>query len=283
MKPTLESKYKIKFEVLSEPGDTIWFLKRKLRLISADQLLVTPHPKYVERLVDLLKVGGPGRKKTPLLAELEKISADSSQSLSEPHAKIFRQCVGILLYVATDYVDCQYTIGLLASKMSNPSQTAMKAVRHLVSYMQGIVSAGILISNRGKHTGLLGNSTSHEGWVEPFSDSNWAADQVTRKSTSAGCICVLGNVLHTSSRSQRVIALSSGEAELLASAVVRLHASSHLRVLRILPGCSSADHSSCGQHCSTRCAQEARRWEDQTSFNPHLVAAICCEIGNCHS
>ena len=220
LKPTLESKYKIKFEVLSEPGDTIWFLKRKLHLISADQLLVTPHPKYVERLVDLLKVGGPGRKKTPLLAELEKISADSSQSLSEPHAKIFRQCVGILLYVATDYVDCQYTIGLLASKMRNPNQTAMKALRHLVSYMQGIVSEGILISNRGKHTGLLGNSMSHEAWVESFSDSNWAADQVTRKSTSAGCICVLGNVLHTSSRSQRVIALSSGEAELLASAGV---------------------------------------------------------------
>ena len=78
LKPTLESKYKIKFEVLSEPGDAIWFLKRKLRLISAEQLLVAPRPKYVERLVDLLKVGGPGRKKTPLLAELEKINADSS-------------------------------------------------------------------------------------------------------------------------------------------------------------------------------------------------------------
>ena len=52
LKPTLESRYKIKFEVLSEPGDVIWFLKRKLHLISADQLLVTPHPKYVERLVD---------------------------------------------------------------------------------------------------------------------------------------------------------------------------------------------------------------------------------------
>ena len=41
-----------------------------------------------------------------------------------------------------------------------------------------------------------------------------------KKESSAGCICVLGNVLHTSSRSQRVIALSSGEAELLASARV---------------------------------------------------------------
>ena len=107
-------------------------------------------------------------------------------------------CVGILLYVATDYVDCQYTIGLLASKMSNPNQTAMKALRRLVSYMQGIVSEGILISNRGKHTGLLGNSMSTEAWIESFSDSNWAADQVTRKSTSVGCICVLGNVLRNS-------------------------------------------------------------------------------------
>ena len=220
LKPTLESRYKIKFEVLSEPGDVIWFLKRKLRLISADQLRVTPHPKYVERLVDLLKVNGPGRKKTPLLAELEKVSADSSQSLGEPQAKIFRQCVGILLYVASHYVDCQYTIGLLASKMSSPNQTAMKVLRHLVSHMQGRVSEGILISNRGRRAGLLGNSTDPEAWIESFSDSNWAADQVTRKSASAGCICVLCNVLHTSSRSQREIVLSSGDAELLASAGV---------------------------------------------------------------
>ena len=42
-KPTLES-CKIKFEVLctGKPGNVIWFPKRKLRLISVDQLLVTP-------------------------------------------------------------------------------------------------------------------------------------------------------------------------------------------------------------------------------------------------
>ena len=41
----------------------------------------------------------------------------------------------------------------------------MKALRRLVSYMQGIVSEGILISNRGRRAGLLGNSDA-EAWIE---------------------------------------------------------------------------------------------------------------------
>ena len=78
-KPTMESKYKIKFEVLSEPGDVIWFLKRKLRLISADQLLVTPRPKYVERLGDFLKVNGACVR--AISSSASSISLETSASL----------------------------------------------------------------------------------------------------------------------------------------------------------------------------------------------------------
>ena len=56
----------------------------------------------------MLKIDGPGRRKTPMLAELEKLDANESPALDALQTKVFRQAVGVLLYVAQDYVECQY-------------------------------------------------------------------------------------------------------------------------------------------------------------------------------
>ena len=50
-----------------------------------------------------------------------------------------------------------------------------------------------------------------------YSDSDWAGDPRTRKSTSGGCLIMNGSVVKSWSRTQRTIALSSGEAELYAA------------------------------------------------------------------
>ena len=50
-----------------------------------------------------------------------------------------------------------------------------------------------------------------------FSDSDWASNKIDRKSVSGGFICLGSCVLYSSSRTQKVVALSSGEAEVYAS------------------------------------------------------------------
>ena len=218
LKPALLSKYKIKFEMLCDPGDCIEFLKRKLHLIGPDQLLITPHPKYLERLCELLQIRTQAIKKTPMLADLEKL--DPTPVLDPVSTKVYRSAVGILLYLAHDLAECQCTINMLASKMSCPTQMSMKGLRHLVLYMQGTCNEGIMLSKKEHGVGLIGEQHGVAPLLESFSDANWASNQVTRKSISSGVLAVNGNVLSTSSRSQRVIALSSGESELLASASV---------------------------------------------------------------
>ena len=55
------------------------------------------------------------------------------------------------------------------------------------------------------------------GWLESletFSDANWAANRGHRKSTSCGVHFLTGNYLYSSSRTQKVISLSSCESEL---------------------------------------------------------------------
>ena len=52
--------------------------------------------------------------------------------------------------------------------------------------------------------------------VDAFSDSDWAGDRVTRKSTSGGVLMMGSHLLKSWATTQPVIALSSGEAELYA-------------------------------------------------------------------
>ena len=53
--------------------------------------------------------------------------------------------------------------------------------------------------------------------LELFSDFDWAAHKGHRKSVSSGIICFEGCLLLLSSRTQRIVALSSAEAEIHAA------------------------------------------------------------------
>ena len=50
-----------------------------------------------------------------------------------------------------------------------------------------------------------------------YTDSDWAGDKETRRSTSGGCLMLGQHVISHWSKSQSNIALSSGEAELNAA------------------------------------------------------------------
>ena len=66
------------------------------------------------------------------------------------------------------------------------------------------------VTNEGQHLKRSYN-------IELFSDSDWATSKVSRKSTSAGLIFLNGHCIHSHSRAQASIALSSMEAEVLAA------------------------------------------------------------------
>ena len=105
--------------------------------------------------------------------------------------------------------------------MARPTVQSMLALRHLAKYLIGVRYNGLMIVKTDPGEGLMGprNDAGDQSIVlESFSDSNWAACKGSRKSVSASVICVAGNMLFSSSRTQRVVALSSGEAELLSSA-----------------------------------------------------------------
>jgi len=82
-------------------------------------------------------------------------------------------------------------------------------------YLLGCTQNCLLLTYKGHH-GLL-HYTPEDYALEVFSDSDWAKHRSTRKSVPSGFIFLFRNLLYSSSRSQKAIALSSAEAEIYAA------------------------------------------------------------------
>ncbi|CAE7357043.1 RE1, partial [Symbiodinium sp. KB8] len=214
-RPVMESKYKISVEVL-EPGSEISFLKRRHILNFDGSLMLAPQASHLHKLQDLLRLHGKAPRKTPFNEVLNEL--DESEELSAGDATLYRMCVGLLMYLSQDVVECQNTIRSLASKMSRPTVNSMKALRQLGAYLCGASNQGVLLKAKGPSEGVLGQVYDGGGYaLEAYSDSDWAASRAHRRSVSSGMVFYGGCLIHSSSRTQRLIALSSGEAEVHAA------------------------------------------------------------------
>ena len=201
--PALKSRYKISHEMVSEEGDKLTFLKRRHMLVNEPELAIQSHPKHLEKLFDMLKLGrGLKPKKTPVHPLLDE--TDSSEPLDAQQASVYRSCIGILLYVSSDFVERQYAICGLSQSMSKPTKQSMECLKYLCIYLLGCTDQCMMLKYES-HQGLL--HYNPEGYtLEIFSDSDWAKHRTTRRSVSSGYLFLFGSLLYSSSRSQKALA-----------------------------------------------------------------------------
>ena len=128
--------------------------------------------------------------------------------------------LAFFLYLAVDLIECQGAIRALSSSMSSPTKNAQTALRHLLKYLLDGQHHGLMLCRDNVHcgrSGELSSSTSRAMCIESYSDADWATHKGNRRSVSSSMVFVAGCLLYSSARTQRVIALSSGEAELLSA------------------------------------------------------------------
>ena len=102
-----------------------------------------------------------------------------------------------------DRADVQYSVKELMRKMAGPTEEDMRALKRVARYLEG-ASRAVQVFRWQKRPSE----------VTIFVDSDFAGCQLTRKSTSGGAVLWGSNLLKSWSKTQSVIALSSGEAEL---------------------------------------------------------------------
>ena len=106
--------------------------------------------------------------------------------------------------------DLFYAVKELSRSLTGPTQIDSARLRHVLRYLKG--SSNVVTCLRPKHQFVHGSPMD----IKVFTDSDWAGCSKTRKSTSGVVLQVLGCTVAALSRTQHVLALSSGEAELYA-------------------------------------------------------------------
>jgi hypothetical protein len=120
----------------------------------------------------------------------------------------YRSVIGSLRYLVNTRPDIAYSVGIVSRYMEDPKASNWAAVKQSLRYLSGTVNYGCIYRKLN----------TSEARLTGYTDSDLAGDVDDRKSTS-GSVFLLGTSLVTwGSQKQRVVALSSCEAEYIASA-----------------------------------------------------------------
>ena len=112
----------------------------------------------------------------------------------------YRSIVATINYMATDMPDLQFACKEVCRETSAPTVQSWKKVKRIGRYFLG----------REKVVWMFPWKDGH-GSLKVFTDSDWAGDWETRKSTSGGIITIGEHRLKTWSTNQSSLALSSCE------------------------------------------------------------------------
>jgi hypothetical protein len=131
----------------------------------------------------------------------------------------YMEIVGTLMYAAiSTRPDISHSVHSLASQMQNPLVRDMNAAVRVLRYLSGTAKLGLVFGS--KNPPQLGDTRGFTTKMDvcAFADADWANDRTDRKSVSGWISKLNGDPISWSCKKQRVVALSTAEAELYAEA-----------------------------------------------------------------
>eukprot|EP00435_Cladocopium_sp_Y103_P051533 s2110_g16.t1 len=194
------------------PGTSISFFKR--RLISVDGGILIAPGAPVQRIIDSFEQAFGTARCQFIPCDSSILLEDASSPLNAADSSHYRSIVGMCLYLSRDRLDCMYTIKELAGRMSSPTLAALQQLRKLVGFLKQTGDVGIKLVHPVPGHGKLKVATDQHWILETYSDADWMGNTAHCKSTSCAVHLVNGNYVYSSSRTQKVISLSSCESEL---------------------------------------------------------------------
>ena len=109
-------------------------------------------------------------------------------------------------YLASERLDLQSVVGIMCKDLKAPNQKSERQMKKVLRYVQGTKDC----------SNFCPCNVPLDG-VEVFTDADWATSKVDRKSRSGCVVRCAGTRMHTHSRSQPTVALSSCEAEIISA------------------------------------------------------------------
>ncbi|XP_074352319.1 secreted RxLR effector protein 161-like [Apium graveolens] len=132
----------------------------------------------------------------------QKLVLDKDEGGQKVDATEYKSLVGNLIYLTHTRPDIMYAVGVVSRFMEAPTDKHHQAVKHILRYVKGTVSHGLVYARSEDKKTIAG-----------YTDSDLAGDVVDRRSTGGMCFSLNGSLISWASQVQRVIAVSSCEAE----------------------------------------------------------------------
>jgi hypothetical protein len=131
---------------------------------------------------------------------------EEAKAMCPADATLYRRAAARINYVALDRPDLSFASRVASSCMSNPKEGDDMIVKRIIRYLKGKPRVAIRYKFQEESEGIV-----------VYTDSDWAGDIETRKSTSGGVVCRGSHTISWWCKLQSNIALSSCEAELNAA------------------------------------------------------------------
>lgn len=160
--------------------------------------------EYASSIIEKFNMNDAKSCPTPLVKNNIEKEKEIEVVLSYP----YREAIGSLMYLnSRTRPDLSFAVNYESRFLENPTEQDVKNVKRTLRYIQGHKNINIGYETNSDLTKL-----------EAYSDSDFAGDTKSRRSTSGYIIMFCGGPIQWCSRKQPIVALSSCEAEYIAAA-----------------------------------------------------------------
>lgn len=170
--------------------------------------------RYIEESLKRFHCDDGITRRTPLSSGVKLSKADSPSTDAEKEAMadrltLYQALIGTLMYaMLASRPDIAFAVGILSRYCSNPGEIHLNEALHCLRYLGGTKDWVI------EYDGTIIDELI--SLILGYSDSDWAGDVDTRRSTSGYVFLMCGAAISWSSKLQTSPALSSTEAEYMA-------------------------------------------------------------------
>lgn len=160
---------------------------------------------YAAKIIDMAGMSNCNSSDTPMECRL-KLSKKNEGELLNPTE--YRSIIGSLRYIINTRPDLAFAVGVVSRYMEAPGRDHWLAVKRILRYLKGTLGYGCKYEKGAELKPMLLG----------YSDSDFAGDMEDRKSTTGVGYFLNGSLVTWASQKQKIVALSSCEAEYVAAA-----------------------------------------------------------------
>lgn len=186
-------------------GNSCSFVGLQIERNRENKTMLIHQQAYTSRVLE--KYGGNSVKTVGIPADPHVILFPVEDDQQVLENVPFREIVGSLMFLAiVSRPDIAYAVSNISKYLNQHNEAHWQALKRILKYLSGTMSMGIFYQQSDKIE-LVG-----------YSDSDYAGDVETRRSTSGFVFYLSGAAVTWSSQRQKIVTLSTTEAEYVAAA-----------------------------------------------------------------